>query len=332
MKILIRKIWQNKIYRHLIYWLAVCLFLFVNVVIWDTAAFAIELVVILLLPAPIPVYLHFYIHRRFFERRKYLPYIVFLIIITIASGLFIEFVFAIITKDPESHISGIATAFFYIVITTAIKYSKNAITYQYRLQEAESKQLQTELALLKSQVNPHFFFNTLNNLYALSLDKSGRVPEVILELSNLMRYVLDSSRAKFVDLEDEYAFLKNYLALEKLRLSKKTSIQIKSHGILRGKQIAPMLFIPFVENSFKHGLNASTHQGYVHIDIAVDNNSINFSIENSKPKTPQATKNDTPQTGLNNVKRRLELLYPGRHTLSIRDNGDSYSIKLSLDL
>ena len=331
MKEILQKIWSTAIYRHICYWFVVCTVLFVNVVIWETSVFAMQLVVVLVLPAPVPVYLHFYAHDRLFKRRKYLMYIFSFLAITFGSGALIELVFRIVMNDPDSHIGSTATAFFYIVISTALKYSKNAITYQYRLQEAESKQLQTELALLKSQVNPHFFFNTLNNLYSLSLDKSRRVPEVILQLSALMRYVLDSSKEKMVALEDEYTFLENYLSLEKLRFSEETDIRIETRGTLQGRRIAPMLLVPFVENSIKHGINASTDAGYVHIELSVENDTFLFAISNSK--TPvRAADDESPNTGLRNVTRRLELLYPDKYNLSIQDEERSYAVQLSISL
>ena len=332
-KTTLKTLWQNRIFSHTVYWLCAVIFLFLNVVFWETPLFALKLVTILVLPGPFPVYLHFFLLKRFFQQRKYLPYAVSLVSLVLLSGLLFELVFKIIEKDPGSHTSGIGTAIFYIIFTTGIRYYRSGLVQQYRLPEAEFKQLQTELALLKSQINPHFFFNTLNNLYSLSLDKSDRVPGVILELSDLMRYVLDSSKETTVDLENEYNFLKSYLALEKLRLSTDVDIQLTSSSNLSGKHITPMLLIPFLENSFKHGLNASAGSGYLHIDMSVNSENIfHFTIENSKPEKSNTAKNSSPQMGLKNVKRRLELLYPHKHILSIKDNEHDYKIKLDLQL
>ena len=121
-----------------------------------------------------------------------------------------------IEKDPDSHTSGLGIAIMFIVMSTGFRYYGRGVKQQYLLQEAEFKRVQAELAVLKSQVNPHFFFNTLNNLYALSLDKSNRVPDVILKLSELMRYVLDSSQKKTVPLEDELRFIGNFVELERI--------------------------------------------------------------------------------------------------------------------
>ena len=234
--------------------------------------------------------------------------------------------------DPNSHISGIGVAVFYIVITTGFKYYKDGLTQQYRLQEAEFKQIQTELTLLKTQVNPHFFFNTLNNLYALSLDKSDRVPGVILEISNLMRYVLDSSKQKKALLSDEIDFLESYVALEKLRLSDKTSINLSVTGNLNNKRIAPMLLIPFIENSFKHGPNSSKDDGYITIDLHADENKFHFMVENTKSPSHQSVNQDSPNVGLENIKRRLQLIYPDRHRLSVIEKSDTFRIELDLEL
>jgi len=328
----LKKLWDNQAFRHFCYWFSACAFMYVNMVIWESPSEIIKIITILIFPAVLPVYLHFYIHKRFLEQRRYLIYILLLIALIISAQIFGEILIRILENNADTHSSGAATAIFAIIFTTSVKYYRRGIKQQYRLQEAESKQLQTELALLKSQVNPHFFFNTLNNLYALSLDQSERVPDVILKISDLMRYVLESSNNKEVELAQEINFLQNYLSLEKLRLSDNHDIQFNVAGNLDGKLIAPMLLIPFVENSFKHGVSTSASSNFVHINLKIEGNDLFFSIENNKQENEQANKQVSSKSGLKNVTRRLELLYPGRHKLVIEENKKMYQVNLKIKL
>ena len=329
---MLKSLWHNQVFRHVLYWLITYAFFFMNILLWDTALIALKISTILVLPGPVPVYLHFYAQKKFFDHRRYLQYALSLVVIVVISAFLIEVVFRIIENDPNARTSGLATAIGYIIITTGFKYYRLGLKQQHRLQEAEFKQLQTELSLLKSQVNPHFFFNTLNNLYALSLDKSERVPEVILKISDLMRYVLESSKRKTVPLTDEVHFLESYVALEKLRLSGNADIQMSVNGNLDGTSIAPMLLAPFIENSFKHGMNTSAKGGYIHIQFDVGSHDMHFTIENSKPLSSKLEQNGSARMGLENVKRRLDLLYPDTHELSIQEDETKHRVDLSIRL
>ena len=325
-----KKLSNNQIHYHILFWIGAFVLFYLTALIWETSSLALEIAAIIVIPAPLPVYLHLYVLKQFFEKRKYLPYVVSLIIIIIGGGFLTEFIFWIIVNDPNSHTSGILVVIFYLVFSTAIKYYRQGIKSKYRLQETEFKQLQTELALLKSQVNPHFFFNTLNNLYALSLDNSEQVPGVILKISDLMRYVMESSKKKVVTVSQEIEFLQNYIALEKLRLNPDSDIRFQINGDTNGKMIAPMLFIPFVENSFKHCTNSITGNLFIHIDLAVKENLLNFSVKNSNGE--DVASKSSSKSGLENVKRRLELLYPAKHQLTIEKCQESFNVNLAIEL
>ncbi len=329
----IKKIWKKSpVLRHIVYWISTYLAFFLTIFFIEKFGAALEIAAIIIVPAPVPVYLHFLSMRLLFEKRKYVLYVVSLIITLVLSGFFFELVFNLIVNDPESHTSGIGMALFFIVLSWGMKYFREGITKQYRSQEDRFKQVQIELALLKSQVNPHFFFNTLNSLYALSLEKSEQVPELILKLSNLMRYVLDSTNKKTVPLEDEVQFIKSYISLEQLRLPKKSDIRISVTGELTTHYIAPMLLIPFVDNSFKHGLSSSIEDGYVHVDISMERKNLHFQIENSKPPLESRDNTERLGMGLENVRRRIALIYPEKHQLNISNNTNNYFVKLSLTL
>lgn len=329
----LKKLWSRSIIlRHLIYWLLAYLGFFFSIYFIDKFDTALQIATVIIVPAPIPVYLHFFSMKHFFEKRKYPIYVISLIIIVILSAVCFEFFFNFIVNDPESHTSGIGTAIFFIVFSMGMKYFKEGLTRQHRIQEDRYKQVQTELALLKSQIHPHFFFNTLNSLYSLSLEQSQQVPKVILDLSDLMRYVLDSSNKKRVPLRDEVQFIKNYISLEKLRLPESADIRVSVEGDLNSYSIAPMLLIPFVDNSFKHGLSSSIEEGFVHVEIIIEKKHLYFRIENSMPQNEIRESKERPGVGLENVKRRIALLYPDKHQLNIWNNPNNFIVELTLTL
>ncbi|NNE26727.1 MAG: histidine kinase [Saprospiraceae bacterium] len=217
--------------------------------------------------------------------------------------------------------------------STLLKITTEWLRDQRNVQVLETQTMQSELNFLKSQINPHFLFNTLNNLYALTLKKSEKAPEIVVKLSEMMRYMLYECNERNVPLEKEVNYLKNYLDLEKLRQGDDARISFQIHGEVTNQQIAPLLFIPFLENSFKHGLTNTIHEGYVNILLDVEEDHVRFEIENSKPETlPAETHKKSGCIGLKNVRRRLNLLYPDQYDLILKDTPRSYSIALDLDL
>ncbi len=200
-------------------------------------------------------------------------------------------------------------------------------------QELQTKTMQSELNFLKSQINPHFLFNTLNNLYALTLKKDPRAPEIIIKLSEMMRYMLYECNEKRVPLQKEVDYIQNYLALERLRQGNTGTISFEIHGRIKEQQIAPLIFIPFLENAFKHGLNNQLATGFVHIDLKVSGKSVRFYIENSKAdRLPNTGNKPSGGIGLANVRRRLDLLYPRKYQLNIEDRPDTWVVSLELEL
>jgi len=223
---------------------------------------------------------------------------------------------------------------FVCLASTLFKVTSDWLTHHNEKNELESQKLQSELKFLKSQINPHFFFNTLNNLYALTLKKSDLAPEIVLRLSEMMRYMLYESNEKRVSLEKEVNYVKNYLELEKLRQGNKFDIKFKLQGITTNKQIAPLMFIPFLENSFKHGLDNQIKSGFVNIELNLHENSVELDITNSKtPSIPTKHKGKkSGGIGLENVKRRLKLLYPQKHVLEIEDKPNTFKVFLNIQL
>ncbi|HHB52808.1 MAG TPA: histidine kinase [Saprospiraceae bacterium] len=196
-------------------------------------------------------------------------------------------------------------------------------------QELKTKTIQSELKFLKTQINPHFLFNTLNSLYALTLKKSDNAPQIVIQLSEMMRYMLYECNESSVLLSNEVKYIQNYLALERLRQGPGIEINFQVQGDINGKMIAPLLFTPFLENSFKHGLSNQIKEGYVNILLEAEENEISFFIENSKPSTiPMKSHSRSGGIGLTNLRRRLKILYPNRHKLEINNTPNSYSVHL----
>lgn len=207
------------------------------------------------------------------------------------------------------------------------------LRHQRERKELHTKTMQSELKFLKSQINPHFLFNTLNNLYALTLKKSDKAPEIVIKLSEMMRYMLYECNEKQVPLEKEVNYLRNYLDLEALRQGSGVDISFVVEGTISDQQIAPLLFITFLENSFKHGLSHQLSRGYVTIRMHVEEKQLDFSIENSKPTALQESdQRRVGGIGLVNVRRRLNLLYPQQHQLKITESPESYAVNLRLTL
>ena len=223
----------------------------------------------------------------------------------------------------------------YIIITMLLKLSKSWFLVswlQKELLEKEKQKTVVELKALKAQINPHFFFNTLNSIYSMALDKDDRLPGTVLQLSDLMRYFLYVSRDNFILLEKDLTVVKEYIALQKLRSNAQLDIETKISGEISDQQIAPLLLITFLENAFKHGAKGSSGNTFIKLDIKVEKNKLNFTLENNKGIIDEVNTGDHNGLGLENVKRQLELLYPGKHLLNIKDEQDRFVVALQLSL
>lgn len=192
----------------------------------------------------------------------------------------------------------------------------------------EKEKSATELNLLKQQINPHFFFNTLNNLYALSITKDKQTPEVILQLSELMRYVIYKGKEEFVPLKEEIKYIEDYIDLQRIRLHKKLDYKFDINTIDGQQQIPPLLFITFVENAFKHGIEPAEGNCYLHLSLISDQNNLEFTVVNSIEDSLDVDSG----IGLTNLKRRLELRYPNQHSLETSEHNNQYRATLKLKL
>ena len=199
---------------------------------------------------------------------------------------------------------------------------------QNKILETQLQIKDQELQYLKKQIHPHFLFNTLNTIYGFALKQSKNTPDIILRLSNLLDYILYQVNKPKVSLKEEIMHLQEYIALERIRFQDTLKITFYSDKFVEGKQIPPMLLIPFVENAFKHG---NLIDGYLQVDILIeiDNNSLRFSIKNT---VKQDQDHDTKSgIGLENIKKRLDLIYPNNYDLQINLDEDWYIVELYIE-
>lgn len=219
---------------------------------------------------------------------------------------------------------------FMVGIAMAIKLIKIWFEQQQEKFEFETRTLQSELSLLKAQIHPHFLFNTMNNLYALSLGQSEKTSEGIAKVSDLLRAVLYDCNEVFVEFEKEVSLISNYLDLQKLRYDDRLDIEFEIEGEPNGIRVAPMLFITFIENCFKHGSSNDPDLPWIRIFFQISGSTIAFSALNSKPGAPTVSV-EKGGIGLENVKKRLEILYRNNYELNISESDLDYRVELTLN-
>lgn len=203
-------------------------------------------------------------------------------------------------------------------------------TIYNRLREAENEKLAAQIASLKSQINPHFLFNTLNNIYAIAIDTSPKAADMVDKLSEMMRYTMKDTQRDFVLLEDEINYINNFIELQKLRLDKSVKLECVIIENVPSLQIAPMLLIPFVENAFKHGVN-SEQKSRIKIEIAMNKTEFQLIVTNNKVNV-QRDISEKSGLGIENTKHRLNLIYPSRHLLVINDTEKQFVVSLYINL
>ncbi|MCX6272331.1 MAG: sensor histidine kinase [Bacteroidetes bacterium] len=206
----------------------------------------------------------------------------------------------------------------------------SVITYSKRQREAETEKLKTELLFLRSQINPHFMFNTLNNLVSLARKRSEQLEPSLLKLSGLLQYMIYESNCEKVSLRQEIDYLKNYIDLQRLRFGNEVMIRSDlAENIDESVEIPPMLFIPFIENAFKHGIILNDPPE-INISLTILHHTISLIVSNTFNPLGNETNDQTPGIGLPNAKRRLDLLFPDKHELVINREGHWYTINLTL--
>lgn len=334
---------SQKVVYHSLFWLTLLMLLTLLESVQDGFLFSLSNQTINVFFYAIIVYFNlFYLIPNYLTRKKFLTYgillILFAIIVTPLKLIVFYFKFsnmpnlqADLIEDENLHF---LFTFLIVGASTIVKIIKDWAKHLREMQELETQTMQSELRFLKSQINPHFLFNTLNNLYALTLKKSDQAPEIVIKLSEMMRYMLYECNEKRVPLSKEVNYIRNYLDLEQLRQGKNVEINFEVEGQVSDQEIAPLMFIPFLENSFKHGLSNHITTGFVNIKLSVQEHCVDFYIENSKPQTPPVRDPNRRSGGIGlvNIHRRLNLLYPERYDLNIEDKPNAYAVHLKIDL
>lgn len=295
------------------------------------------------------VYVNLYVLiPRFLKQKNYIFYIFWLILLLTVSSLLIQFLFIFPLRNLLNFNNGLNSfntnlhsAYFfatlaYVGITSFLKFIKDWISLQdlnLKLAKIERQKLEAELNTLKGQLNPHFLFNSLNNIYSLALIKSDKVPELILKLSDLMRHIIYESKEKFIPLEKEIEFVNNFISLQKIRTSEKTKIQYQIKGKIPSARIAPLLFEPFIDNAFKHGLPGTERDDFIIIQFDFTNpDELFFNLENNYEEHNEWNKKHSG-IGIENVKKRLKLLYkPEDYKLKINKKNKIHRVSLRLKL
>lgn len=284
---------------------------------------------------------YLFILPTFLNRKKYLwcaIVILFLVLISsfVKCGLAYYFYDIIIKRDSGKHIMAfwdyfMSAAFvscLFIFLSAVLKFVTDWFLNEKIKSNLENEKLISELAFLKSQINPHFLFNSLNNIYSLAYQKSEKTPEAILKLSEIMRYMLYESNEDKVALADEIRYLENYIELQKLRFKDNSYIKFDITGEVDAQKITPLVLISFVENAFKHGV-ATDKEVPISILLNIEPGKIFFRTINKKSNQ---NKDETGGIGLQNVRRRLDLLYKDNYELHIQDKNDIYNCELYLNL
>jgi len=242
-----------------------------------------------------------------------------------------DFQMATLSGNLKSRIyDNVIPHFFLVIAGAAIKIMVDYTKLQQRMAETAREKAEAELNFLKSQINPHFLFNSLNSVYFLIDRNNTEARESLHKFSDMLRYQLYELNGAKIPVEREVTYLRDYVDLQKLRKDEHYTVEFTSSSSVKGFAIEPLLLVPFVENAFKHISHFSSKSNYVRLDMHRENGHFTFTAENSKE--PAKTTERPGGIGLVNVKRRLELLYPGKHTLSIQNDPEKYKVELTLKL
>ncbi len=333
---------KNRVWRHVVFWIAQVLFfatLYVN-----NHGFARQLI---LVTGWVPARMLYTYPLTNWALPKYLlkgKYVQFLFIMLgwAIVGWYLNYFYRFSIMVPYQEFMGFknilkdvnATGGLLASISTAfagcmVVLFKHWLKKQQEWLQAEKEKVTAELELLKAQVHPHFLFNTLNNIYSFSLDTSPKVADLIIKLSSLLRYMLYNCKAEHVLLEKEIEVMKNYIDLEKERYGNNIEVSFNISGNIAGKYISPLLLLPFLENAFKHGTSEQLEKPWLSVDLTVMQNTMKCKIANSKNEIVTVNENGI---GVQNVKKRLELLYPGRYELRLNNGDHFFVVSLRIEL
>ena len=285
---------------------------------------------------------------RVLERKNTLAYTVIILCLLIFVGMFprlYQYFFGDILKigsairsnrprnfrPPLLSPGSISIFLLVFIFSTGIKVINQWLQSERRSKQIENEKLNTELSFLKAQINPHFLFNTLNNIYSLAADRSEQTAPAVMKLSSIMRYVLTEAKNDSVPLEKEIQFISDYIELQKMRSTNKTLVSFTVAGDIAGKQVSPLLFLPFIENAFKYGIS-TRELSPIDIFLESENGTLDFRVKNNKYVNSMLKLSSNTGIGIQNARRRLQLLYEGKYQLDITDEPSTYAIHLNMKL
>ena len=276
------------------------------------------------------------LHPLLFGRKKYILYGLSVLLLCAVVGITNTF----LERYMSPSLRGRELSVFFGQFTMALRYFFIAVLLQimidyYKqkeiLRKIEVEKANAELNFLRAQVNPHFLFNTLNNLYGLILQRSDHSAEAVLKLADIMKYILAEGKEDKVPLEKEIRLIQNYTELERLRKAD-AAIDFIITGNVNGQQITPLLLLPLIENAFKYGMNTVSRNGFIHITLQAGHNDILFEVKNNNPPASNKEALHSMGIGIENLKQRLKLLYPGKYEMQIREDPDFFNVTLQLQL
>lgn len=283
---------------------------------------------IFLPPLIFAVYSAFYVKEKYLLTQQYVKFVVSILIITFISSLIYHFEYFLCGDDYQMAGQDVQNIFFIILMAIGLQYFKRGIINQYQLKELQAKNAEIELVALKTQLNPHFLFNTLNNIYAVNQSSAEKGSEMIMGLADVMRYHLRFYEAKTINLADEIQFLESYIELEQLRLQDNCQLEIDFPTAVNSAKIAPLLLLTFIENAFKHGTHP-LQPCFIKMSLKVKKDVLHFYIENSIIHNKKTVKT---QFGIENTRKRLQLIYPNQHQLTITSTAEKHAVKLTITL
>ncbi|PHN06781.1 histidine kinase [Flavilitoribacter nigricans DSM 23189 = NBRC 102662] len=283
-------------------------------------------------------FINYWMLPLFFYRKKYLQFFLSFFL-TLGAVIVLEELLWEPIYFPGQRASTFPGVFFSLVqilpvisILVGFKFAWDALGKQREVDELRNTVQESELQFLKSQINPHFLFNNLNNLYAYAIENSPKTPAIILELSSVLRYMLYECREKFVPLSKEIAQLENFTQLNELQIEERGEVRFRTRGNTSGFQIAPLIMIVFIENAFKHSQASQSEDIFIDIEVGVsEQGRLDFYCKNNYHPTSN-TASLSQGIGLENVKKRLDLIYPDAHRLDITETEDLYTVHLSIAL
>lgn len=275
---------------------------------------------------------------KYFHSKNYWHYFAFLILFILCIISITGFLFYIFDFDKEKlniinpNIVKIIPVIFAngLLILTISAVGSILLAINNRLKQTEKEKLSAQISSLKSQINPHFLFNTLNNIYATAIDTSPKAAEMVDRLAEMMRYTMKDTQQDFVQLEDEINYIDNFIELQKLRLDKSVKLEYSNLEYTPALQIAPMLLIPFIENAFKHGVN-SEQKSHIKIEIVINKTGLQLTVLNNKVNI-QKIITESSGLGIENTRHRLNLIYPSKHLLVINDSEKEFFVSLHINL